>query len=93
MALANSFLSSVNIMCLFFAPRDGDIGGALGGRPERIAGDADKDFMHRHALAGVAGHGISMRQMAEVAVDDPAVIHDDVAAFGESRDRKQRAVA
>ena len=36
---------------------------------------------------------VSVRQMAEIPVDDPAVIDDDVAPLGESLDGQQRAVA
>ena len=49
--------------------------------------------MHRNALAGVRGQAIPVRQMAEIPVDDPAVIDDDVAALGKPLDGQQRPVA
>ena len=45
------------------------------------------------ALAGVAGHDIAVREMPEIAVDHPAVVDDEVAAFGEALDRQDRAIA
>ena len=43
-------------------------------------------------LAWLVTH-VSVRQMAEIPVDDPAVIDDDVATLGESLDGEERAVA
>ena len=70
-----------------------DIGRPLVCRRKRLAGHADEDLIHRRALAGVAGDHVAVGQMAEVAVDDPAVIDDDVAPRGESLDGQERSVA
>ena len=71
----------------------GNIGRPLVGCRERFAGDADEDLVHGNALAGMACDDISVAKMAEIPVNDPAVIDDDVAAFGKSLDRNERAVA
>ena len=42
--------------------------------------------MNGSTLAGMAGEDVAVRQMAEIPVDDPAMIDDDVAALGESFD-------
>ena len=41
----------------------------------------------------VACNHVSVRQVAEIPVDDPAVIDDDVATLSESLDGQKRAVA
>ena len=41
----------------------------------------------------MAGDDVSMRQVAEIPINDPAVIDDDVAPLGESLDGQKRAVA
>src|SRR5260370_42169202 len=58
-----------------------------------MAGHADEVLVPRVPVAGVVGPDVPVGQVAEVLCDDPAVIDDDVAAFGESLDIQQRAVA
>ena len=74
---------------LFPASRHCHIARPLVGRRERFAGHADEDLIHRNALAGMAGNAVAVGQMAEIPVDDPAVIDDDVAPLGESLDGQE----
>ena len=53
-AFSSSFLSSVKIWACSLPSRHGHIGRPLVGRRERLAGHADEDLVHRHALAGMA---------------------------------------
>ena len=62
---------------------------ALVRRRDGFARHPDEDLVHRHALAGMTGNDVAVRQMPEIPVDDPAVIDDDVAASRESLHAQQ----
>ena len=84
---SQQFLPVVRVnLCLFLAACERHVGRSLIGGREGLAGDGHEDLVHRIALAGVARRRIAVGEVPELAVDDPAVIDDEVTPGGEPRD-------
>src|SRR5262249_36319872 len=70
--------------CLLLAACHWYVETTLVGCRKRVGGKTDKDLMDGFALSGIASHRDTVVDMPEILVNDPAVINDQIAPFGES---------